>query len=163
MAIVDTEGGWPKVCRAIGRADLIDDPRFATFAQRSRDGRMRELIRLCDEIFATQPMDYWKRALEAADVPFSVVSTYDDVVADPQLRANDVFVEVDDPELGRVRTVNTPFHLDDHPKVAPGPAPRLGEHTREILASIGMSAAEADALVDRGVAAAGRRPARAAG
>ena len=85
MAIVDTEGGWPKVCRAIGRADLIDDPRYATFEERSKDGRMRELILLCDQIFASQPMDHWKRALEAADVPYSVVSNYDDVVADPQL------------------------------------------------------------------------------
>ncbi|HEX2464517.1 MAG TPA: CoA transferase [Thermoanaerobaculia bacterium] len=155
MAIVDTEAGWPKVCRAIGRADLIDDPHYATFEERSKDGRMRDLILLCDRIFESQPMDYWKRALEAADVPYSVVSNYDDVVADPQLAANDVFVEIDDPELGRVRTVNTPFHLEAHPKVAPAPAPRLGEHTREILASIGMRDHEVEALVGRGVVAAG--------
>jgi crotonobetainyl-CoA:carnitine CoA-transferase CaiB-like acyl-CoA transferase len=117
---------------------------------------MRGLIQLCDQIFATQPMDHWKRALDAADVPYSVVANYDDVVADPQLAANDVFVEVDDPELGRVRTVNTPFHLEAHPKVAPGPAPRLGEHTREVLAQIGMRGDEVDTLVERGVVAAGR-------
>ena len=116
---------------------------------------MRDLILLCDRIFESQPMDYWKSALEAADVPYSVVSNYDDVVADPQLAANDVFVEIDDPELGRVRTVNTPFHLAAHPKVAPTPAPRLGEHTREILAQIGMRGDEVESLVGRGVVRAG--------
>ena len=77
------------------------------FEQRSKNGRMRDLILLCDRIFESQPMDYWKSALEAADVPYSVVSNYDDVVADPQLAADDVFVEIDDPELGRVRTALT--------------------------------------------------------
>jgi crotonobetainyl-CoA:carnitine CoA-transferase CaiB-like acyl-CoA transferase len=153
MAIVDTEGGWPKVCRAIGRPDLIADPRYATFAERSKEGRMRGLIEMCDQIFGSQPMEHWKRALEAADVPYSVVSNYDDVVADPQLHATDCFVEVDDPELGRVRTVNTPFHLEAHPKVAPEPAPRLGEHTREVLAELGMEEREIERLHDRGVVA----------
>jgi crotonobetainyl-CoA:carnitine CoA-transferase CaiB-like acyl-CoA transferase len=75
------------------------------------------------------------------------------VVVDPQMAATGVFVELDDPELGRVRTVDTPFQLEGHPKVAPQPAPRLGEHSREILAEIGMAAAEIDALCARGVVA----------
>jgi formyl-CoA transferase len=154
MAVVDTEAGWPKVCRAIGRPDLIDDPRYATHEERSRDGRMRGLILLCDQIFGSHPMEHWKRALEEADVPYSVVSNYDDVVADPQLQATGVFVELDDPELGRVRTVNTPFELASHPKVSPEPAPRLGEHTREILAEIGLGEEEVQSMVDRGVVAA---------
>jgi formyl-CoA transferase len=154
MAVVDTEAGWPKVCRAIGRPDLIDDPRYARFEERSRDGHMRELILLCDRIFASQPMGFWKRALEEADVPYSVVSTYDDVVADQQLAATGVFVELDDPELGTVRTVNTPFQLDGHPKVAPEPAPRLGEHSREILLELGMAEPEIETLFQRGVVSA---------
>ena len=155
MAVVDTEAGWPKVCRAIGRADLIDDPRYATHEERSKEGRMRDLILLCDEIFASRPMEHWKRELEAADVPYSVVATYDDVVADQQMADTGVFVEVDDPELGRVRTVNTPFQLEAHPKVAPGPAPRLGEHSREILRALGFAEREISSLVSRGVVAAG--------
>ena len=90
---------------------------------------MRELIQLCDGIFASQPMPYWQRALEEADVPYSVVATLDDVVADKQMQANGVFVEIDDPVLGRVRTVDTPMQIEGHPKVTRTPAPRLGEHT----------------------------------
>jgi crotonobetainyl-CoA:carnitine CoA-transferase CaiB-like acyl-CoA transferase len=154
MAIVDIARGWPQVCRAIGRTDLIDNPRYATFGERSKDGRMRELIELCDGIFASQPMDHWKHALDEADVPYSAVATYDDVLADAQMEANGVFVEIDDPQLGRVRTVDTPLHVEGHPKVAREPAPRLGEHSRAILAEIGMGGEEIDALLARKVVAA---------
>jgi len=98
-------------------------------------------------------MEYWKRRLEEADVPYSVVSTLDDVVADRQMAANGVFVEFDDPVLGRARTVDTPLHLEGHPKVPREPAPRLGEHTRAILAGIGLAKADVDALIERRVVA----------
>ncbi|MGH8687801.1 MAG: CaiB/BaiF CoA transferase family protein [Burkholderiales bacterium] len=151
MAVVDTQRDWPKVCRAIGRAELASDPRYATLDERVKDGRMRELIDICDGIFATQPMAHWRRRLEEADVPYSVVATFDDVVADKQMAANGVFTEFDDPVLGRVRTVDTPMHIEDHAKVAPRPAPRLGEHTHELLAELGMDQREIDALLERRV------------
>lgn len=151
MAVVDTQRDWPRVCRAIGRPELAADPRYATLEERIKEGRMRELIALCDRIFAGQPMAYWQRALGEADVPYSIVATLDDVVADAQMAANGVFVEIDDPLLGRVRSVNTPMKIEGHPKVAPAPAPRLGEHTREILAEIGIEAGEIDALSGRRV------------
>ena len=153
MVVVDTQRDWPKVCRAIGRSDLIDDPRYATLGERLKDGRMGELVRLCDGIFATQPMRYWQRTLEEADVPYSVVANFDDVIADRQMAANGVFVEIDDPVLGRVRTVDTPMRIEGQPKVARAPAPRLGEHTREILSEIGLDGREIDSLTQRRVVA----------
>jgi crotonobetainyl-CoA:carnitine CoA-transferase CaiB-like acyl-CoA transferase len=155
MVVVDTRRDWPKVCRAIGRPDLIEDPRYATLEARLEEGRMGELIQLCDRIFAGQPMQYWQRALETADVAYSIVASFDDVVADRQMAANGVFVEIDDPVLGRVRTVDTPLKIEGHPKVTRAPAPRLGEHTRAILAEIGMSQPEIDALARRRVVADG--------
>ena len=153
MAVVDTRRDWPKVCRAIGRPELANDPRYATLEERLKEGRMRELIRLCDEIFASQPMPYWQRALEEADVPYSIVATLDDVVADKQMKANGVFVEIDDPVLGRVRTVDTPLQIEGHPKVTRTPAPRLGEHTAAILAEIGLGEQEIKSLTQRRVIA----------
>ena len=158
MVVVDTRRDWPKVCRAIGRPDLADDPRYATLEARLEDARMRELIQLCDRIFAGQPMQYWQRALEQADVPYSVVANFDDVVADRQMAANGVFVEIDDPVLGRVRSVDTPLKIEAHPKVTRAPAPRLGEHTREVLAEIGLGEQEIDALAERRVVADGALP-----
>ena len=153
MSVVDTRRDWPKVCRAIGKPELATDPRYATLEERLKEGRMRELIQICDRIFATQPMHYWQRALEEADVPHSIVATLDDVVADRQMAANGVFVEIDDPVLGRVRTVDTPLQIEGHPKVARMPAPRLGEHTREILAEIGLRDEEIKSLAERRVVA----------
>jgi formyl-CoA transferase len=98
-------------------------------------------------------MKYWQRALEEADVPYSVVATFDDVVADNQMAANGVFVEIDDPVLGRVRTVDTPLRIEGHPKVTPTPAPRLGEHTRAILSEIGLGEQEIESLAERRVVA----------
>ena len=153
MAVVDTKRDWPKVCLAIGRPELASDPRYATFEERMKEGRMRELIALCDRIFAAQPMPYWQRSLEAADVPYSVVASLDDVAADKQMAANGVFVEFDDPELGRVRSVDTPLQVEGYPKVARSPAPRLGEHTRAILAEIGLGEQEIESLTQRRVVA----------
>lgn len=153
MAVVDTRRDWPKVCRAIGRPELANDPRYATLEERLKEGRMRELIQLCDGIFASQPMPYWQRALDEADVPYSIVATLDDVVADEQMTANGVFVEIDDPVLGRVRTVDTPLQIEGHPKVTRTPAPRLGEHTAAILAEIGLNEQEIRSLAQRRVVA----------
>lgn len=151
MTVVDVRGGWPKVCRAIGRPDLIDDPRYATPEARSEPGRMRELIEICDQIFARHDMEHWHRAFEEHDVPHSIVASYDDVVSDQQMAANGVFVEIDDPELGRVRSVSSPFELDSHAKVPSASAPRLGEHSREILAELGIGGDEAERLMNEGV------------
>jgi formyl-CoA transferase len=153
MAIVDTERDWPKVCKAIGRPELANDPRYATLADRVKDGRMGELVRICDAIFATQPMEFWQRRLQECDVPHSVVATLDDVVADRQMAANDVFVEIDDPALGRVRTVDTPMKIEEYPKAKRSGAPRLGEHTRAILAEAGYRGHEIDSLIESRVVA----------
>ncbi len=88
-----------------------------------------------------------------ADVPYSMIATLDDVVADKQMAANGVFVEFDDPVLGRVRTVDTPMKIEGHPKAKPAPAPRLGEHTAAILAELGLAEAEITALAKRRVVA----------
>ena len=149
MTIVDIEKRWPNVCRALGRADLVDDPDFATIEARS--GRMPEIVRLCDEIFARHDMDHWSRALEEQDVPFSVISNYDDVVVDEQIAANNIFVEIDDPEFGRVRTTSSPINVNGHAKVTTRTAPRLGEHSREILSDLDLDEAGIDRLFESGV------------
>lgn len=158
MAVVDTQRDWPKVCRALGRPELASDPRYATLEERTKDGRMGELVRLCDQVFASQPMQYWQRRLEEADVPYSIVANFDDVVADRQMAANDVFVEIDDPVLGRVRTVDTPLRIEGHRKVTHAPAPRLGEHTRSILAELGLAEQQIESLAARRVVADRPRP-----
>ena len=98
-------------------------------------------------------MAHWRRRLEEADVPYTVIATVDEVVADPQMAANGVFRELDDPVLGRVRTVDTPLCIEGQAKAPAAPAPRLGEHTREILGEIGIGEAEIRSLLERRVVA----------
>ena len=154
MSIVDQERGFPRACRAIGRPDLAEDPRYKTMEARKAEGRAAELVRIFDAAFATQPIAHWEKKLREADVPFSLVVNYDEVVADAQMAANKVFTEIDDPVHGRLRTVDSPMHLESHPKVAPRPAPRLGEHTREILAELGVPENEIEKIMKRNTGAA---------
>lgn len=151
MSIVDQERGFPRACRAIGRPELAEDPRYRTLEDRKVEGRAAELVRIFDAAFATQPIAHWEQKLREADVPFSLVVNYDEVVADRQMAANKVFTEIDHPVHGRFRTVDSPMHLEGHPKAAPRPAPRLGEHSREILAGLGLPKSEIDALTARKV------------
>jgi formyl-CoA transferase len=150
FTIIDHDVGWPKLCRAAGLSELIDDPRYATKAARA--AVTGELVALFDRAFAEAELDHWRRRFEAHDVPFSILATYDDVVEDEQMACNDVFVEVDDERVGRVRTVNTPIALDGVPKDPPRRAPRLGEHTRQILTELGLGEDEVESLIADGVA-----------
>ena len=136
FTIVDHPGTWPRFCRAIEREDLLEDARFETLEARSENAPW--LVAMLDKLFATQPITHWREVFAANDVPFSPLSSYDDVVSDEQLTDNGVFVEYELPGHGKVRGVNTPITLDGVPKVAPKAAPRLGEHTRSVLESLDL-------------------------
>jgi len=151
MSIVDQERGFPRAARAIGRPELAEDPRYKTMEARKEEGRAAELVKIFDAAFATQPFAHWEKKLREADVPFSLVVNYDEVIADEQMAANKVFTEIDDPVHGRLRTVDSPMHLEGHPKKKPAPAPRLGEHSREILREVGLLEGEIEILTRRGV------------
>ena len=154
MSIVDHQRHWPNICKVIGKPELAKDPRYVTLEERRKEGRMGELIAICDEAFSAQPMAHWEKKLREADVIYSVLATYDDVVADEQMAVNRVFTEIDDPALGRFRTVDTPMHLESHPKAPPRPAPRLGEHTREILEELGVPKGEIEKIMKQNTRAA---------
>jgi crotonobetainyl-CoA:carnitine CoA-transferase CaiB-like acyl-CoA transferase len=141
---------WPRFCRAVNRPDFMDDPRFATPDARRRHAA--DLITILDAIFADRDAEYWQSRLTAHDLPFGIVCTHDDVVADPQMQAAGVFVPLEHPRLGNLATVDSPFRVDGVEKAAPRAAPEVGEHTNEILASLGYGPDEVAALLARGAA-----------
>ena len=151
IAILEVERDWPALCRAVGRSELIEDSRFATLEARTKN--MRELISILDEALAEHDLDYWRAALKEHDIPFGVLATYEEIADDGQMAANGVFVEYDHPEHGRIRSVNSPFMMEDAPKRRPEAAPELGQHTTEVLAELGYSATEISDLIERGAAA----------
>jgi len=149
LNIHDYAKGWAPFCRAVERTDLIDDPRFATIDVRVQ--HMAELIAIFDQEIAKHDLAHWVRAFNEHDIPFSPISGYDEIAADPQMAATDVFVEVDHPRFGSFRTVDSPFTVEGSEKVKAGPAPELGAHTRLILAEMGYPEEKIRTLFDRGV------------
>ena len=137
LCIVNFKKNWKPFCKAIGRSDFPDDERYATPEARAEN--MSSLIHEITEVFKTQDVDYWDRALKEADIPHAVVPTYKEAVDDEQKKANDIIIPLDHPSEGKMRTVNSPFHVSSAEKIKPGAAPKLGEHTVEVLEQIGYS------------------------
>jgi formyl-CoA transferase len=150
FALVNPRRLWPRFCQAVGHPGLTDDPRFATVEARREHAQV--LIAILDPIFAARDAAEWQERFEAQDVPFAVLPTYPEIAADPQMEANDIFLEYEDPRWGRMRTVNDPIAVSGVAKVAPRPAPDVGQHTREVLASLGYSDAEVASLLARRIA-----------
>ncbi len=149
LCCVQSEKDWPRVCRAIGRDDLIKDARFQTPALRRTNGV--ELIAIFDAEFAAKEIAEWKQIFAKHEIPWSPVATLDEIVSDPQMAANDVFIEFDHPEFGCQRTVNSPIFLQGSEKRKPTAAPKLGQHTGEVLREIGYAEESIEAMTRKGI------------
>ena len=150
--IVGLEGErhWPALARAVGRPEWLTDERFA--APRDRALNSRELIGELDALFATRPLAEWADAFDAEpDVFWSPVNTVEDLLVDEQFLAAGSVVEVPD-ETGGWSMLATPADFDGAPPSPRWRAPRLGEHTREVLAELDLDDAAIDGLVADGVA-----------
>lgn len=137
LSIVNFKKNWKPFCKAIGRSYFPDDERYATPEARAEN--MSSLIHEITEVFKTQDINYWDRALKEADIPHAVVPTYKEAADDEQKKANDIIIPLDHPSEGKMRTVNSPFQVSSAEKIKPGAAPKLGEHTVEVLEQIGYS------------------------
>jgi crotonobetainyl-CoA:carnitine CoA-transferase CaiB-like acyl-CoA transferase len=128
-------GDWPQVCRALGRPELIDDPRFAN--GRSRRQHAAELVDVLDAAFAALSFAEIAPRLDAEDLVWSPLQTPGEVAADPQAEAAGCFVDIPG-AAGVHRSVASPARFpgaDDGPK---GRAPELGEHTEAVLRELGL-------------------------
>ena len=141
---------WPALARAVGRPEWLDDERFAD--ARSRAVNAEALIAELDAIFATRPLEEWATVFEDEPEMFwSPVNTIDDLLVDEQFWASGAVVQVED-ESGSWAELATPADFDGSPPVPRGPAPRLGQHTREVLAELDYDAATIDELLSTGTA-----------
>jgi len=122
------------VCRALGRPDLADDPRFAD-ARAIRRNRT-EIIAMFDEIIGKLPLAVWAERFDREGVWWAPAQTPAEVVEDPQLRANGGFVEIDGGAAGGHRSVNGPVSFSDAPRSRVAAVPGLGQHTDEVLGEL---------------------------
>jgi formyl-CoA transferase len=147
---------WRKFCAAIGREDIAADPRFKTVHDRHRN--RAELEELIAGIMKTRTTAEWQAMLDAADVPAGPVNNVGQSIAQPIVRERGFLREVQHPTAGTVRMLGSPVRNGDMPI---SPPPRLGEHTREVLAKLaGIDDAQLARLLDAGVVATPERPAR---
>jgi len=131
---LEVDRHWPPLCRAVGKAEWLGDPRFVD--ARARAVNAVELIAELDQIFATKALDEWAEIFGGEpDFFWSPVNTVEDVVADEQFHAAGGMVDVPD-KAGEVPMVATPADFHGTPWAPRWTAPRLGEHTDEVLAEL---------------------------
>lgn len=140
---------FQKLCKAIGKPEWSGDPRFADRVKRLENKSI--LIPMLQRHLATRPGDEWLAALHEAGVPAGPINTVDRALADPQVLARKMVVEMAGPAQDPIKTIGNPLKMDKTPVETFTRPPRLGEHTREILAAMpGYSPDRIAALRDRG-------------
>jgi crotonobetainyl-CoA:carnitine CoA-transferase CaiB-like acyl-CoA transferase len=147
MAISDRQ--FPLLCRALGTERWLQDPRFASMSDRERN--MDALSPLIDEEFARYTTEDLVERLHAEDVPCAATTPVADVHLDPQIVHNANLIEHDRPWVGRVREPLPPIRFERGRPELGRHAPKLDEHTDEILHELGLSAEDIAALRAAGV------------
>ena len=144
-----TQPTWEQFCRAIGQEYLIEDPRFKIPGDRK--AREVELASLLEETLRRDSTEYWLKLLLEAGVVAGPIYNLDQVYHDPQVKARNMLVDLEDPELGTLHNIGIPVKLSLTPGQVRRRAPALGEHSEEVLREAGYSTEEVVRLVEQGV------------
>jgi crotonobetainyl-CoA:carnitine CoA-transferase CaiB-like acyl-CoA transferase len=137
------------VAKAIGRADLLTDPRFADPAKLLAN--MPQLTTILDDVFRAQPISHWYDVFNGAHVTFGPVRGPQEVIDDPQLQANEIVVPLEGAGSKLTSTISSPIQVHGVAKVPAKRAPNIGEHNEEVLRQLGFDATEIDGLRTSGV------------
>jgi crotonobetainyl-CoA:carnitine CoA-transferase CaiB-like acyl-CoA transferase len=149
LNMLDDVRHWPPLCRALGFDELIDDARFAD--SDARRANAEELHARFAERIGSRPLADVVAALAAEDTLFSTMASPLEVIDDPQVVANGYLAQ--HPTEPRARLATSPMQFDDEMTEIRRAAPALSEHTAEVLAEVGYSAADVDALREAGAIA----------
>lgn len=142
---------WDRFCAELGDETLARDPRFAT--NDARLANREEFRQRVERALAGATTEEWVTRFEKAAVACGPIYELDEVFEDPQVQHLGLVTEVDQPDCGRVRMLGLPFRATKHAFDVRRPAPRLGEHTAEVLAELDTPRAEIDRLAAAGVIA----------
>ena len=150
--ISDSE--WQGFCKATRDPELANDPRFATPGARSINATAR--INKMQEYIAQHSTAEWLERLDAADVPCAPILRRGEIIHNEQVMARGIITEFDQPTVGRVRQPKPAARFELNESAIGGPAPRIGEHSREVLAQLGYDERAIDKMVsDKAVRLAG--------
>ena len=147
------QANWERIATVIGLPKLIADARFKTNANRM--AHQQELAELIAARTKTRTSADWILNLEASGVPVGPINKIGEMLADPQVEAREMVVEVNHPKAGKVKALGLPIKFSDTPGAVRSAAPLLGQHTRVVLMSLGYSDQEIKALEKSGAVACG--------
>ncbi len=148
--LVYNDKQWRAFFRIIGCDAMFDsDARYSSQANRSE--HFAECYAFVAGHIKTRTSAEWLDVLTAADIPVMPLNSLEDLLADPHLNETGFFALVDHPSEGKVRSMSAASRWSETPLGAPAPAPRLGEHSAQILREAGYADAEIDAMVKTGV------------
>jgi crotonobetainyl-CoA:carnitine CoA-transferase CaiB-like acyl-CoA transferase len=149
VAGVWADDGWPRFCRAVGRVDLVDDPRFSTNVARVRN--RRELTEILEAIMVQKTTAEWEQEFRAHRALFGPLNTFSQVFSHPQVEAMGIVQLLAHPIAGETPQIGPPIEMSLTPGRLTTPSPLLGQHTMEVLREAGLTEAEVDSLVSDGV------------
>jgi crotonobetainyl-CoA:carnitine CoA-transferase CaiB-like acyl-CoA transferase len=144
MLVVGNDGQFARTCAVLGAPELATDPRFVKNNDRVVHGK--EIMAIFASLFLKKPVAYWLEELEKAGVPSGPINDFEQVFADPHVRARGMQIKVDHPFEHALSLIRNPITFSGTPVKNYRAPPLLGEHTKEVLATIGYDEARVEAL-----------------
>jgi crotonobetainyl-CoA:carnitine CoA-transferase CaiB-like acyl-CoA transferase len=139
---------WLGLFDVVGKPEWAQDPRF-----NNRNARVENYDALNEQltpIFRSGKREDWLRRLIEKDVPAAPINTLDEVFADPQVKTYGFPVEIEHPQMGKMKLIGNAVDMSRTPPSIDLPPPILGEHTEEILASLGYDSGKISLLRNQG-------------